>query len=110
MLVGAFLSMAAWYYDPQQAVGVVGALRSLQDKPYGALLLGLAAIGLACFGLFELAQAARRRLAGLGRITPSVRARFRDRASGREHLPIRVRWLSHVGNGSREQRPAHTRL
>lgn len=73
VLVGAFLSMAAWYYDPQQAVGVAGALRSLQDKPYGAPLLGLAAIGLACFGLFELAQAARRRLAGLGRITPSAR-------------------------------------
>ena len=73
VLVGAFLSMAAWYFDPQQAVGVAGALRSLQDKPYGAPLLGLAAIGLACFGLFELAQAARRRLAGLGRITPSAR-------------------------------------
>jgi hypothetical protein len=62
VLVGAFLTMAAWYYDPQQAVGVAGALRSLQDKPYGAPLLGLAAIGLVCFGLFELAQAARRRL------------------------------------------------
>jgi Domain of Unknown Function (DUF1206) len=73
VLVGAFLSMAAWDYDPQQAVGVAGALRSLQDKPYGTLLLGLAAIGLACFGLFELAQAARRRLAGLGRIAPSAR-------------------------------------
>jgi type VI protein secretion system component VasK len=65
LLVGAFLSMAAWYYEPQQAVGVAGALRSLQDKPYGTALLGLAAIGLACFGLFELAQAARRRRAAL---------------------------------------------
>ncbi len=74
VLVGAFLSMAAWYYDPQQAVGVAGALRSLQDKPYGAPLLRLTAIGLSCFGLFELAQAARRRLAGLGRITPSARS------------------------------------
>lgn len=74
VLVGAFLSMAAWYYDPQQAVGVAGALRSLQDKPYGAPLLGLVAIGLSCFGLFEMAQAARRRLAGLGRLTPSARS------------------------------------
>jgi Domain of Unknown Function (DUF1206) len=54
--------MAALYYDPQQAVGVAGALRSLRDNPNGAPLLGLAAIGLACFGLFELAQGARRRL------------------------------------------------
>ena len=65
VLVDALLSMAAWYYEPQQAVGVEGALRSLQDKPYGKALLGLAAIGLASFGLFELAQAVRRRLAGL---------------------------------------------
>jgi hypothetical protein len=62
VLMGAFLTKAAWQYDPDQAMGIAGALRALQGTSYGSPLLGLTAIGLACFGLFELGQAARRRL------------------------------------------------
>ena len=61
VLMGAFLTRAAWQYDPDQATGIAGALRALQGTSYGAPLLGVTAIGLACFGLFELGQAARRR-------------------------------------------------
>jgi hypothetical protein len=62
ILMGAFLTKAAWQYDPGQATGIAGALRALQDTSYGSPLLGVTAFGLACFGLFELGQAARRRL------------------------------------------------
>jgi purine-cytosine permease-like protein len=33
VLIGAFLSMAAWYYEPQQAVGVAGAQISPMGRP-----------------------------------------------------------------------------
>ena len=62
VLVGAFLIKAAWQYDPDQATGIAGALQALQGTSYGSPLLGITAIGLACFGIFELGQAARRRL------------------------------------------------
>jgi hypothetical protein len=62
VLVGVFLTKAAWQYDSNQATGIAGALRALQDTSYGSPLLGVTAFGLACFGLFELGQAARRRL------------------------------------------------
>jgi hypothetical protein len=62
VLVGVFLINAAWQYDSNQATGIAGALRALQDTSYGSPLLGITAIGLTCFGLFELGQAARRRL------------------------------------------------
>ena len=62
VLMGAFLVKAAWQYDPDQATGIAGASRALQGTLYGAPLLGVTAIGLACLGLFELGQAARRQL------------------------------------------------
>ena len=60
VLIDAFLTKAALQYDPDQATGIAGALRALQGTSYGAPLLGVTAVGLACFGLFELGQARRR--------------------------------------------------
>jgi hypothetical protein len=61
-MVGGFLALAAWHSRSAEVKGVGGALRTLQDQPYGWLLLALTAAGLACFGAFGLVQARYRRL------------------------------------------------
>jgi hypothetical protein len=56
-LVGIFLVLAAWEYDPSEAKGVDGALLTLAEAPYGpALLFGVGA-GLLAYGAFCLVQA-----------------------------------------------------
>lgn len=56
-LVGAFLAKAAIEFDPKEARGLDGALLELTQHPYGRLILGGVAVGLAAFGLWCLAQA-----------------------------------------------------
>lgn len=62
LLIGAFLVKAAVRYDPNEAVGVDGALRRLADRPYGPWLLGLVAVGLFTYGLYSFVEARYRRL------------------------------------------------
>jgi hypothetical protein len=52
-----FLLKAAWEYDPQEAVGLDGALRRLQHQPYGAWLVGAVAVGMCAYALFCFVQA-----------------------------------------------------
>jgi Domain of Unknown Function (DUF1206) len=61
-LIGLFLVKAAWQYDPQETVGLDGALRLLLDEPYGGGLLGALAAGLLCYALFCFAEARYRRV------------------------------------------------
>lgn len=61
-VVGTFLARAALTYDSSQARGLGGALRTLHEQAYGPWLLGLVAIGLMAFGLFEWVQARYRRI------------------------------------------------
>ncbi|MEJ7928344.1 DUF1206 domain-containing protein [Ramlibacter sp. AN1015] len=61
-VVGIFLVRAALSYDPSEARGIGGALASLHGQPYGPWLLGLVAIGLIAYGLFEGVQARYRRI------------------------------------------------
>ncbi|HXV56245.1 MAG TPA: DUF1206 domain-containing protein [Gaiellaceae bacterium] len=56
-LIGLFLGKAAWEYDPDEAVGLDGALQTLAGEAYGPVLLGAVALGLAAYGLFCLVQA-----------------------------------------------------
>lgn len=56
-LIGIFLVKAAWQYDPQEAVGIDGALRKLGEQPYGGVLLGAVAAGLVAYGLYCVVQA-----------------------------------------------------
>lgn len=56
VLIGIFLIVAGYQSDPSEAEGLGGALRSLQQQPYGWILLGLTALGLAAFGAFNIAQ------------------------------------------------------
>jgi hypothetical protein len=56
-LVGTFLVRAAYDYDPNEAVGIDGALAELAQASYGPLLLGLTAAGLFAFGLYSFVEA-----------------------------------------------------
>ena len=61
-LIGIFVVRAAWQYDPQEAIGVDGALRKLAAQDYGDALLFVVAAGLLAFGVFCLFQARYRRV------------------------------------------------
>jgi hypothetical protein len=56
-IVAWFLVKAAWEYDPNEAVGLDGALAKLLHRDYGEPLLAVVAAGLAAYGLFCFAQA-----------------------------------------------------
>lgn len=62
LLIGVFLVKAAIRYDPNQAVGVDGALKRLADRPYGPLLLAIVAFGLFVYGLYSFVEARYRKV------------------------------------------------
>jgi hypothetical protein len=61
-LVGLLFLKAAWTFDPAQATGIDGALRTLLRQPFGQALTGLAAIGLIAFGVYGLFESRYRRV------------------------------------------------
>jgi hypothetical protein len=61
-LVGWFLVKAALEYDPDEAVGIDGALARLAHQDYGTWLLAAVALGLLAYGVFCLVQARYRRV------------------------------------------------
>jgi fumarate reductase subunit D len=61
-LVGVFLIKAAIDYNPNNAVGLDGALAKLAHASYGPFLLGLVAAGLIAFGVYSLSDARYRRI------------------------------------------------
>jgi hypothetical protein len=61
-IVGVFLTKAAYEYDPQEAIGIDGALAKLAHQSYGTWLLAIVAIGLLAYGVFCLVQARYRRV------------------------------------------------
>jgi len=61
-LIGIFLVKAAIEYDPQQAVGLDGALAKIVNASYGPLLLGIVAAGLIAFALYSLSDARYRKI------------------------------------------------
>jgi hypothetical protein len=61
-LVGYGLIKAAVDYNPQQAIGLDGALRQLADSSYGPILLGVVAAGLAGFAIYSIADARYRKV------------------------------------------------
>lgn len=56
-MVGFFLAKAAVEYDPDEAIGIDGALAKLAAESYGTWLLSAVAVGLLAYGLFCLVQA-----------------------------------------------------
>lgn len=53
-LVGLLFIWAAVTFDPQKAAGLDGALKTLQQQPFGMVLLIVMGLGFACFGVFCL--------------------------------------------------------
>ena len=61
-LVGVFLAKAAIEYDPNEAVGIDGALLKLAQHDQAPLLLGLVAAGLIAYALYCLVEARYRKI------------------------------------------------
>lgn len=61
LIVGLFLIVAAVQHNPQEAVGLSGALQALAGQPWGQAVLWLVAIGLLLYGFFCFAEAKYRR-------------------------------------------------
>jgi hypothetical protein len=61
-MIGAFLGFAAYDANSAEVVGLPGALRTLQQRPYGGVLLAIAALGLIAFAAFEFIEAWARRI------------------------------------------------
>lgn len=62
LIIGAFLVIAAWQADSDEARGLDGALQALQEQPYGWLLLLVVALGLVAFGFYSTIEAVYRRI------------------------------------------------
>ena len=56
-MIGVFLVNAASAHDPNQAVGIDGALKRLAERSYGPALLVAMAVGLAAYGVYSFAEA-----------------------------------------------------
>ena len=63
-LVGAFLVNAALDYNPDEAVGVDGALLELAGKAYGPWILGFVGVGTIAFGVWSAVEARYRKPTG----------------------------------------------
>ncbi|MHB8647175.1 MAG: DUF1206 domain-containing protein [Thermomicrobiales bacterium] len=61
-IIGLFLIIAAFRRNAGEAKGVGGALAELTLHPYGALLLGIVAVGLIAYGVYAFVEARYRRL------------------------------------------------
>lgn len=57
MVIGGFLVLAALHANARDAKGLAGALRELEEQPYGWVLLALTALGLFAFGAFQFVTA-----------------------------------------------------
>jgi len=61
-IIGVFLALAAYRENPNEARGLAGALRTLQEQPYGPWLLGIVAFGLIAYGIYEFVKARYRQI------------------------------------------------
>ena len=61
-LIGVFAIKAAIQYDPNEAIGLDGALQKLAQQSYGPWLLGLTAAGLLAYAVYCFADARYRKV------------------------------------------------
>ncbi len=62
ILIGIFLLQAAIHSNPSEARGLSGALKALEQQPFGPWLLGVVALGLVVYGIYMLLLARYRRM------------------------------------------------
>jgi hypothetical protein len=61
LIIGFFLGIAAYDSNSREAVSLSGVLRAMQQQDHGGIFLGVAALGLLSFGLFEVIASVVRR-------------------------------------------------
>lgn len=61
-IIGIFLLQAAHESNANKAIGLAGALEALAQQPYGSLILGIVAIGLIAYGIYNLVLARYRQI------------------------------------------------
>lgn len=61
-VIGGFLVLAAVQSDPGEARGLGGALRTIEQQPYGPWLMGVVGLGLISYGIYQLVRARYRRI------------------------------------------------
>lgn len=64
-LIGLFVMRAALRFDPQEARGLNGALRTLAGQPFGQFWLVIVALGFAAYGVHMFVEGRYRRMAAL---------------------------------------------
>jgi hypothetical protein len=62
LVVGFFFLVAAWRANPEEAQGLDGALKTLNEQAFGPALLTLVAAGIAAYGVYSFARARYARL------------------------------------------------
>lgn len=63
LIIGGFLARAAWSSRAQEAGGVRESLLLVASQPFGRVLLGLVAVGLLAYGVWQLVNARYREIA-----------------------------------------------
>jgi hypothetical protein len=61
-IIGYFLVQTALTTNPNNVIGLDGALGKIAQQPYGQILLGAVAIGLFLYGVFQLLKGKNRRM------------------------------------------------
>jgi hypothetical protein len=61
-IIGWFLVRTAVEHNPNDTVGLDGALQKVASEPYGRLLLGVVAVGLLAYAAFRLVEARYRKV------------------------------------------------
>ena len=56
-LIGVLLGFTAWRFHAERAQGLVAALEALREQVDGSWLLGVVALGLMAYGVFQFAKA-----------------------------------------------------
>jgi hypothetical protein len=64
-IIGIFLIQAAHASNPNRAIGLAGALEALAQQPYGSLILGIVALGLIAYGIYNFVLARYRQISTL---------------------------------------------
>ncbi|MFI7582482.1 DUF1206 domain-containing protein [Kocuria sp. M1N1S27] len=61
-VLGVLFVVATIQHDPEEATGLDGALKSLQEQPFGTWILGAVALGLICYGVFMVVRSRYQRM------------------------------------------------